>query len=81
MGSATTIKYKIEIFVVEKFVVIAQAPMFAGLAFCEMLSQYPRSAFEGLCEGHQRGSAAVCDPDTPRPFAQHGKKRTLKMSM
>ena len=42
----------------------------AGLAFCEMLSQYPRSAFQGLCGGHQRGSAAVCDPNPPRPFAR-----------
>ena len=28
--------------------------MLAGLAFCEMLSQYPRSAFQGLC-GVTRG--------------------------
>ena len=42
----------------------------AELAFCVMLSQYPRSAFEGLCRGHQRGSAAVCDPNPPRPFAR-----------
>ena len=33
-----------------------------------MLSQYPRSAFQGFCAGHQRqrGSAAVCDPNPPR---------------
>ena len=28
----------------------------------------PRSAFPGVL-GHQRGSAAVCDPNPPRPFA------------
>ena len=27
----------------------------AGLAFDEMLSQYPRSAFQGFCRDHQRG--------------------------
>ena len=27
----------------------------AGLAFCEMVSQYSRSVFQGLCGGHQRG--------------------------
>ena len=42
-----------------------------GLAFCEMLSQYPRSAFQGLCGGHWRGSVAVCDPNPPRPFARY----------
>ena len=42
----------------------------AGLAFCEMMSQYPRSAFQGLCGGHQRRSVAVCDPNPPRPFAR-----------
>ena len=41
-----------------------------GLAFCEMLSQYRWSAFQGLCGG-QRGSAAVCDPNPPRPFARY----------
>ena len=29
--------------------------MLAGLACCEMLPQYSRSAFQGLCGGHQRG--------------------------
>ena len=29
--------------------------MLAGLAFCEMLSQYPRSAFQGLRAGITRG--------------------------
>ena len=38
--------------------------MLAGLAFRVM----PRSAFQGFCGGHQRGSAAVCDPNPPRPF-------------
>ena len=36
--------------------------------FGEMLSQSPRSAFSGFCRD-QRGSAAVCDPNPPRPFA------------
>ena len=42
--------------------------MLAGLAFCEMLSQYPRSACQGFCWSPE-GSAAVCDPNPPRPFA------------
>ena len=42
----------------------------AGLAFCEMLSQYPQSAFQGSA-GVSRGSAAVCDPHPPRPFARY----------
>ena len=33
--------------------------MLAGLAFCAMLSQYPRSAFQGFSGGLQRESAAV----------------------
>ena len=45
--------------------------MLAGIAFCEMPTQYPRSAFQGLCGGHQKGSAAVCDPNPPRPFARY----------
>ena len=45
--------------------------MLAGLASCEILSQYPQSAFQGLCAGHERGSAAVCDPNPPRPFARY----------
>ena len=43
--------------------------MLAGLAFCEMQRQYTRSAFQGFCGGHQRRSAAVCDPNPPRSFA------------
>ena len=39
-----------------------------GVSICEVLSQYPRSAFRGLCSGHQRRSAAVYDPNPPRPF-------------
>ena len=35
-----------------------------------MLSQYPQSAFQGFCGDHQKGSAAVCDPNPPRPFAR-----------
>ena len=46
----------------------------AGLAFCEMQTQYPRSAFQGLCGGHQRWSAAVCDPNPPCPFARYRLK-------
>ena len=45
--------------------------MLAGLAFCEMLSQYPRPAFQGFCRGRRRGSAAVCDPNPPCPFARY----------
>ena len=40
---------------------LRELEVLAGLAFCEMLSQYPRSA-----GGHQRGSAAACDPNHPR---------------
>ena len=54
---------------------LRELEMLAGLAFCEMLSQYPRSAFQGLCGGHQRGSAAVCDPNPPRPFARYREYR------
>ena len=45
--------------------------MLAGLAFCEMLSQYPQSAFQGFSGGHQRRSQAVCGPNPPRPFARY----------
>ena len=45
--------------------------MLAGLAFCEILSQYPRPAFQGFCRGDQRESAAVCNPNPPRPFARY----------
>ena len=51
--------------------------MLAGLVFFEMLSQYPQSAFQGLCRGVQRGSAAVCDPNPPRPFARYGDRALL----
>ena len=43
--------------------------MLVGLVFCEMLSQYPQSAFRVL-RGSPGGSAAVCDPNPPRPFAR-----------
>ena len=33
--------------------------MLAGLAFCEMLSQYPQSASHGVLRGSPGGSAAV----------------------
>ena len=45
--------------------------MLAGLAFCEMLSQYPQSAFRGLPGVARGGSAAVCDPNPPHPFARY----------
>ena len=35
-----------------------------------MLSQYPQSAFQGVLRGALGGSAAVCDPNPPRPFAR-----------
>ena len=51
-------------------------PPHPGLACCGMLSQDPRSASQGLCGGHQRGSAALCDPNPPRPFAQYRRSNT-----
>ena len=50
----------------------------AGLAFFEMLSGYPRSAFQELCGGHPRGSAAVCDPNPSASisFARYRIKMT-----
>ena len=42
----------------------------AGLAFCEMLSRYPQSAFQGFSGSLRGGSAAVCDPNPARPFAR-----------
>ena len=39
------------------------AKVLAGLAFFEMLSQYPR--------GSPKGSAAVADPNPPRPFTRY----------
>ena len=50
--------------------------MLTALAFCEMLSQYPQSAFQGLSGVGGGGSAAVCDPNPPRPFAQYRNYRT-----
>ena len=44
--------------------------MLAGIVFCEMLSQYPQSAFQGSPRVAGGGSVAVCDPDPPRPFAR-----------
>ena len=44
--------------------------MLAGLVFCEMLSQYPQSAFQGSPRVAGGGSAAVGDPNPPRPFAR-----------
>ena len=38
-----------------------------GLRTCEMPSQYLLKGFRGFA----RGSAAVCDPNPPRPFARH----------
>ena len=48
--------------------------MLAGLACCEMLSQYPRSAFQGLCGGRERGPAAVCDANPPRSGEARGPR-------
>ena len=51
--------------------------MLAGLVFGEMLSQHPQSAFQGFPRV-AGGSAAVCDPNPPRPFARsRGKIQTL----
>ena len=47
------------------------AKVLAGSAFFEMLSQFPRSAFQAVCRENQRGLAAVCDPNPPRPFARY----------
>ena len=46
--------------------------MLAGLVFCEMLSQYTQSAFQGSprVAGGGGAAAAVCDPNPPRPFAR-----------
>ena len=51
--------------------------MLAGLAFCEMLSQYPQSAFQGSLRVAGGGSAAVCNPNPPRPFARKRIKSPL----
>ena len=53
----------------------------AGIAFCEMLSQYPQSAFHGVL----RGSPLVCDPNPLRPFARSryllpGKQQTTEFT-
>ena len=53
--------------------------MLAGLALFEMPSHYPWSAFQGFCGGDQRGSAAVCDPNPPRPFARYREKRLIRI--
>ena len=55
--------------------------MLAGLAFLEMLSQYPQSVFfEGFCRDCRAGSAAVCDPDPPCPFARLSWVKTRVLS-
>ena len=46
----------------------------AGLAFCEMLSQYPHNLHFRGSPGVARWSTAVCDPDPPRPFARSRPK-------
>ena len=43
----------------------------SGLAFFEMPSQ-PTVCFQGFCVGRQKGSATVCDPNPPCPFARYG---------
>ena len=42
----------------------------AGCSFCELVSQCPQSSFLGFSGGCRGGSAAVCDPSPPRPFAR-----------
>ena len=37
-------------------------------------SPWPKEAFQGFCGGCQRGSAAVCNPNHPRPFARYRTK-------
>ena len=49
--------------------------MLAGLAFCEMPSQYPQSAFQWFSGGQGGGSAAACHPNPPRPFARRFRRR------
>ena len=56
--------------------------MLAGLALCEMPSQYPRSAFQGFPTGVTKGgSAAVCDPNPPRPFARCRLKKIITKAL
>ena len=43
----------------------------AGLALCEMPSQYQKVCFLGTLGGSPEGSAAVRDPNPPRPFARY----------
>ena len=50
--------------------------MLAGLAFSEMLSQYPQSAFQGVLRRSLGGSAAVCELNPPRPFARSRLRRS-----
>ena len=39
---------------------------------CDAVTVHPQSAFHGVLQGgHQRGSAAVCDPNPPHPFARY----------
>ena len=45
------------------------------LAFFDMLSLYPQSVLQGFCGDRRRGSAAVCDPNPPRPFARYRLSR------
>ena len=49
---------------------LRELEVLAGLVFCEMPSQYSQSAFQG---SHRipEGSAPVCDPNPPRPFARY----------
>ena len=39
----------------------------------------PTVCFSGLCEGPQLGSATVCDPNPPRPFARYRIKMKLEL--
>ena len=54
--------------------------MLARLAFCEMLSQYPQSAFQEVLRGSPGGSAAVCDPNPPRPFARSRESSEIRQT-
>ena len=40
------------------------------VVFCEMPVTVPTVCFSGFSEGRRGGSAAVCDPNPPRPFAR-----------
>ena len=50
---------------------LESSKVLAGLAFCKMPTQCPRSVFQGF-SGVARGcQQQVCDPNPPRPFARY----------